>query len=66
MDVCGGDEETVYEMGATVEPASAWPTTAVFERAGGFRPGATWSSLAQGPIGLTAAMPSARPPARPR
>jgi threonine dehydrogenase-like Zn-dependent dehydrogenase len=54
MDVCGGDEEAVYEMGATVEPSSV-AYNCVFERAGGFRPGATVVIYGQGPIGLTAA-----------
>ena len=54
MDVCGGDESIVYEMGATVEPASV-AYNCVFERAGGFRPGANVVVYGQGPIGLTAA-----------
>jgi threonine dehydrogenase-like Zn-dependent dehydrogenase len=54
MEVCGGDEEAVYEMGATVEPSSV-AYNCVFERAGGFRPGATVVIYGQGPIGLTAA-----------
>ena len=54
MDVCGSDEEKVYEMGATVEPASV-AYNCIFERAGGFRPGATVVVYGQGPIGLTAA-----------
>ncbi len=54
VDVCGGDEDKVYEMGATVEPASV-AYNCVFERAGGFRPGATVVIYGQGPIGLTAA-----------
>jgi threonine dehydrogenase-like Zn-dependent dehydrogenase len=54
MDVCGGDEGAVYEMGATVEPSSV-AYNCVFERAGGFRPGATVVIYGQGPIGLTAA-----------
>ena len=54
MDVCGGDEDKVYEMGATVEPSSV-AYNCVFERAGGFRPGATVVIYGQGPIGLTAA-----------
>jgi threonine dehydrogenase-like Zn-dependent dehydrogenase len=54
MDVCGGDEAKVYEMGATVEPSSV-AYNCVFERAGGFRPGATVVVYGQGPIGLTAA-----------
>ena len=54
MDVCGGDENAVYEMGATVEPSSV-AYNCVFERAGGFRPGATVVVYGQGPIGLTAA-----------
>ena len=54
MDVCGGDETKVYEMGATVEPSSV-AYNCVFERAGGFRPGATVVIYGQGPIGLTAA-----------
>jgi threonine dehydrogenase-like Zn-dependent dehydrogenase len=54
MEVCGGDEDAVYEMGATVEPSSV-AYNCVFERAGGFRPGATVVIYGQGPIGLTAA-----------
>jgi len=54
MGVCGGDEDQVYEMGATVEPSSV-AYNCVFERAGGFRPGATVAIYGQGPIGLTAA-----------
>ncbi len=54
IEVCGGDEEAVYEMGATVEPCSV-AYNCVFERAGGFRPGATVVIYGQGPIGLTAA-----------
>jgi threonine dehydrogenase-like Zn-dependent dehydrogenase len=54
MDVCGGDADQVYEMGATVEPSSV-SYNCVFERAGGFRPGATVVVYGQGPIGLTAA-----------
>jgi threonine dehydrogenase-like Zn-dependent dehydrogenase len=54
LGVCGGDEEAVYEMGATVEPSSV-AYNCVFERAGGFRPGATVVIYGQGPIGLTAA-----------
>ncbi len=54
LDVCGGDENKVYEMGATVEPSSV-AYNCVFERAGGFRPGANVVVYGQGPIGLTAA-----------
>jgi threonine dehydrogenase-like Zn-dependent dehydrogenase len=54
MDVCDGDADKVYEMGATVEPSSV-AYNCVFERAGGFRPGATVVVYGQGPIGLTAA-----------
>ena len=54
LDVCGGDPNKVYEMGATVEPSSV-AYNCVFERAGGFRPGATVVVYGQGPIGLTAA-----------
>ncbi len=54
MDVCGGDEDAVYEMGATVEPSSV-AYNCVFVRAGGFRPGATVVIYGMGPIGLTAA-----------
>jgi threonine dehydrogenase-like Zn-dependent dehydrogenase len=54
MDVCDGNEDLVYEMGATVEPSSV-AYNCVFERAGGFRPGATVVVYGQGPIGLTAA-----------
>ena len=54
VGVCGGDEDKVYEMGATVEPASV-AYNCVFERAGGFRPGSTVIIYGQGPIGLTAA-----------
>jgi len=54
MEICGNDENQVYEMGATVEPASV-SYNCVFVRAGGFRPGATVVIYGQGPIGLTAA-----------
>jgi threonine dehydrogenase-like Zn-dependent dehydrogenase len=54
MAVCGGDTGKVFEMGATVEPSSV-AYNCVFERAGGFRPGATVVIYGQGPIGLTAA-----------
>jgi hypothetical protein len=54
LEACGGDETQVYEMGATVEPSSV-AYNCVFERAGGFRPGATVVIYGQGPIGLTAA-----------
>lgn len=54
MEVCGGDEDAVYEMGATVEPSSV-AYNCVFVRAGGFRPGATVVIYGMGPIGLTAA-----------
>jgi scyllo-inosose 3-dehydrogenase len=54
VDVCDGDEDKLYEMGATVEPASV-AYNCVFERAGGFRPGSTVVIYGQGPIGLTAA-----------
>jgi threonine dehydrogenase-like Zn-dependent dehydrogenase len=53
MEICDGDENAVYEMGATVEPCSV-AYNCVFERAGGFRPGATIVIYGQGPIGLTA------------
>jgi len=54
MDICGGDADAVYEMGATVEPSSV-AYNCVFVRAGGFRPGATVVIYGMGPIGLTAA-----------
>lgn len=54
LDICGQDRDKVYEMGATVEPSSV-AYNCVFERAGGFRPGATVVIYGQGPIGLTAA-----------
>jgi len=46
-----GDEEKVYEAGALVEPSSVAYNT-VFERAGGFRPGAYVAVYGLGPIGL--------------
>jgi len=48
-----GDEEKVYEAGAVTEPSSV-AYNAVFERAGGFRPGAYVVVFGLGPIGLAA------------
>jgi hypothetical protein len=48
------DESKVYEAGATVEPSSV-AYNAVFERAGGFRPGAYVTVFGLGPIGLAVA-----------
>jgi len=52
-----GDEEKVYEAGAVTEPSSV-AYNAVFERAGGFRPGAYVAVYGLGPIGLAAAAES--------
>ncbi|MDH4138787.1 MAG: scyllo-inosose 3-dehydrogenase [Anaerolineae bacterium] len=49
-----GDEDKVYEAGALVEPSSVAYNT-VFERAGGFRPGAYVAVYGLGPIGLAVA-----------
>ena len=46
-----GDKEKVYEAGAVTEPSSV-AYNAVFERAGGFRPGAYVAVYGLGPIGL--------------
>ncbi len=48
-----GDEEKVYEAGAVTEPSSV-AYNAIFERAGGFRPGAYVAVYGLGPIGLAA------------
>ena len=48
------DEDKVYEAGAVTEPSSV-AYNAVFERAGGFRPGAYVTVFGLGPIGLAAA-----------
>jgi threonine dehydrogenase-like Zn-dependent dehydrogenase len=48
-----GDETAAYEAGATVEPTTV-SYNAIFERAGGFRPGAYVAVYGAGPIGLTA------------
>ncbi len=48
-----GDKEKVYEAGAVTEPSSV-AYNAVFERAGGFRPGAYVAVYGLGPIGLAA------------
>ncbi|MBC8447866.1 MAG: alcohol dehydrogenase catalytic domain-containing protein [Chloroflexi bacterium] len=48
-----GDEDTVYEAGALCEPCSVAYNT-IFERAGGFRPGAYVTIFGAGPIGLAA------------
>jgi len=48
-----GDETKTYEAGAVVEPSSV-AYNAVFERAGGLRPGATVAVYGAGPIGLAA------------
>ena len=50
---CFSDEDAAYEAGSTVEPASV-SYNAIFERAGGFRPGAYVVIYGAGPIGLTA------------
>jgi len=47
------NRDTVYEMGATVEPTSV-SYNAIFIRAGGFKPGAYAVVYGGGPIGLTA------------
>jgi len=47
------NRDTVYEMGATVEPSSV-SYNAIFIRAGGFKPGAYATVYGGGPIGLTA------------
>ena len=46
-----GNEDKVYEAGALTEPSSV-AYNAVFERAGGFRPGAYVAVYGLGPIGL--------------
>ena len=48
-----GDEDKVYEAGALCEPSSVAYNT-IFERAGGFRPGAYVTIFGTGPIGLAA------------
>ncbi len=48
-----GDEEKAYEVGALTEP-SCVSYNAMFERAGGFRPGHYVSVFGAGPIGLAA------------
>jgi len=48
-----GDEDAAYEAGATVEPTSV-SYNAIFERGGGFRPGAYVVVYGTGPIGLSA------------
>jgi len=48
-----GDEERAYEVGALSEPTSV-AYNAMFERAGGFRPGHYVSVFGAGPIGLAA------------
>jgi threonine dehydrogenase-like Zn-dependent dehydrogenase len=48
-----GDRDAAYEAGATVEPASV-AYNAIFERGGGFRPGAYVVIYGAGPIGLAA------------
>ena len=48
-----GDEDMAYEAGALCEPSSV-AYNAVFERAGGFRPGAYVTIFGAGPIGLAA------------
>jgi len=47
------DPETVYELGATVEPSSV-AYNAIFIRSGGFKPGAYVVAYGGGCIGLTA------------
>lgn len=46
-----GDEDAVYELGATVEPVSV-AYNAIFECAKGFRPGGYAAVYGAGPIGL--------------
>jgi hypothetical protein len=48
-----GDEELAWEVAATTEPTCVAYNT-VFERAGGFRPGAYVAVYGAGPIGLAA------------
>lgn len=48
-----GDEEKAYELGALTEPTSV-SYNAMFERAGGFRPGHYVAVFGAGPIGLAA------------
>jgi threonine dehydrogenase-like Zn-dependent dehydrogenase len=48
-----GDENVAYEAGATVEPTTV-SYNAIFERGGGFRPGAYVAVYGTGAIGLTA------------
>ena len=48
-----GDEKKAYEVGALTEPTSV-SYNAMFERAGGFRPGHYVSVFGAGPIGLAA------------
>jgi threonine dehydrogenase-like Zn-dependent dehydrogenase len=48
-----GDEEKAYEVGALTEPTCV-AYNAMFERAGGFRPGHYVSVFGAGPIGLAA------------
>jgi threonine dehydrogenase-like Zn-dependent dehydrogenase len=48
-----GSEEMAYEVGALTEPTCV-AYNAMFERAGGFRPGHTVSVFGAGPIGLAA------------
>ncbi|HIC89261.1 MAG TPA: alcohol dehydrogenase, partial [Anaerolineae bacterium] len=48
-----GDEEKAYEVGALTEPTSV-AYNGMFERGGGFRPGAYVSVFGAGPIGLAA------------
>ncbi len=48
-----GDEEKAFEVGALTEPTSV-SYNAMFERAGGFRPGHYVSVFGAGPIGLAA------------
>jgi hypothetical protein len=47
------DESTAWEVGATTEPTCV-AYNAIFERAGGFRPGAYVAIYGAGPIGLGA------------
>ena len=48
-----GDEEKAYEVGALTEPTCV-SYNAMFERAGGFRPGHYVSVFGAGPVGLAA------------
>ena len=53
VDRYNGDKEKSFEVGATIEPHSV-AYNAIFECAGGFRPGAYTVVYGAGPIGLAA------------